>query len=168
MQPVLWNAWSAIGDIMVAEPLLTDCDTITVDLHDSTPGSTFNIIASAQAIIHTDGTASVIFPGSVAGGAYYIAVRNRTLVETWSALPVAFSATTTYDFATTSTPGVDEQSYGPNQREIEPGVWAMYSGDIDADYFVTANDFALIMDFNIQFPIMHRNAHFSTFHQATK
>jgi hypothetical protein len=52
-------------------------------------------------------------------------ILHRNAVQTWSALPVTLSSSTSYDF--TSGAG---QAYGSNQVEVEPGVWALYSGDI--------------------------------------
>jgi hypothetical protein len=40
-------------------------------------------------------------------------------------------------------------AYGDNQREVEPGVWAMYSGDINQDEVIDVFDF-LILDEDIQ------------------
>ena len=72
-------------------------DTITVLLYDQFDPTM--MIATAQATLHADGTAMVIYPGSINGGAYYIAILTRNGIETWSKLPVTFGATTNYDFA---------------------------------------------------------------------
>lgn len=40
-------------------------------------------------------------------------------------------------------------AYGDNQVEVETGVWAIYSGDIDQDGFIDILDF-LILDGAIQ------------------
>ena len=46
------------------------------------------------------------------------------------------SASTSYDFST-----ADTQAYGSNMIEVENGVWAIYSGDINQDEFVDSFDF---------------------------
>ena len=74
-----------------------DVDTITVIMYNQfTPTL---MVATAQAVLHTDGTAMVIYPSSISGGAYYIAILTRNGIETWSKLPVALGATTNFDFA---------------------------------------------------------------------
>ena len=49
---------------------------------------------------------------------------------------------------------VVNKAYGNNMKQVDViagvPVFAIYSGDIDQDGFVTANDFALQMDFDIQ------------------
>ena len=74
-----------------------DVDTITVIMYDQfTPTL---MVATAQAVLHADGTAMVIYPNSIAGGAYYIAILTRNGIETWSKLPVTLGAITNFDFA---------------------------------------------------------------------
>jgi len=55
-------------------------------------------------------------------------VFHRNAVQTWSASPVTFASTTSYDFTTAAT-----QAFFDNQVEVEPGVWAFYTGDINQD-----------------------------------
>lgn len=111
-----------------------ECDTIHVELHDQFSPST--TVASGTAVLSVNGNATIEFPSSVAGGSYYIVVLHRNAVQTWSALPVTFSSTTSYDFATSSS-----QSYNGNVKEMEPGTWALYSGDISSqDEFIDLFD----------------------------
>lgn len=75
------------------------CDTITVELRNS--NSPFAVAASKKTVLLTNGTTSVQFPSSLGNNNYYIVVRHRNSLETWSKNPVSFSATTvTYDFST--------------------------------------------------------------------
>jgi len=50
-------------------------------------------------VLKTDGTALMNFSSAILGNSYYIVVKHRNAMETWSKLPVTFSATTSYDFA---------------------------------------------------------------------
>ncbi|MBL0096026.1 MAG: hypothetical protein IPP46_05625 [Bacteroidetes bacterium] len=59
------------------------------------------------------------------GNNYFISVYHRNSVETWSALPQAFLATSTYNFTTSAS-----QAFGANMRQLLPGVFAIYSGDL--------------------------------------
>lgn len=104
-----------------------DCDTITVELHnDLNPGI---ISYTCQSVLHTNGTATCLFPGGVAAGDYYLAIKHRNTIETWSASPVTFSGSTIgYNFST-----AQGQAYGGNQVEVSSGIWAFYSGDVVKD-----------------------------------
>ena len=57
---------------------------------------------------------------------------------TWSAAPVLMSASTSYDFSSS-----DTQAFGSNMREIEPGVWAIFSADLNQDEFVDNFDYPI-------------------------
>ncbi len=88
MAPVLSNSGISIDP--------TECDTILVELRD--PMAPANIEASAQVILHTNGTAVVPFPNALYGNAYYVCVKSRNVIETWSKLPVTMTNTTNVDF----------------------------------------------------------------------
>ena len=116
MLPVLANQ----GETSTA----TACDSIDVELHDI---NTYAMVQSVRTILNQNGTANCVFPST--SGAYYIVVKHRSAIQTWSAVPVTVgSAPVSYNF----TSGVN-QAYGGNQVEVAPGVWALYSGDIVID-----------------------------------
>ena len=46
---------------------------------------------------------------------------------------------------------VSNKAYGDNMREVEPGVFAIYSGDVNQDGFVTTEDVGLIDNDNLSF-----------------
>ena len=88
MQPVLFNAGVS------SDP--TICDSITVELHDQFDP---NILISTNFVaLHTDGWAEVRLPTSLSGGSYYIAIKSRNAIETWSKVPVTLGNNTTFDF----------------------------------------------------------------------
>jgi len=99
-----------------------DADTVVLSLMNP---SNYSVVASQKGILHTNGTVSVTYPGTVPAGNYYIRVTHRNALETWSGNPVALSGTSTYDFTTAAT-----KAYGSNMVQVEPGIWAIYSGDI--------------------------------------
>ncbi|MBL7923401.1 MAG: SprB repeat-containing protein, partial [Bacteroidia bacterium] len=116
----------------------TETDTIRVELRDAL--SPVTVIGSGTAVISTGGQASFSFPSSVIGNSYYIAVFHRNAVQTWSALPVTFSASTSYDFSSGA-----GQAYGSNMIAVLPGVYAFYSGDLaPQDEFIDILDQAVI------------------------
>jgi hypothetical protein len=101
----------------------TQSDTIRISLMSAAPGHAF--VSKATAIMETNGNVTVSFPG-IAAGNYFIKITHRNALETWSKNPVAVSSTlSTYDFTTAST-----QAAGNNMIQVQPGKWAIYSGDI--------------------------------------
>ncbi len=77
--------------------------------------------------ISSAGSVSLTVPASYAGS-YYIVVRHRSSVETWSASAVSFAGSNvTYNFT-----GSAAQAFGSNLKAISgsPGQNVLYSGDI--------------------------------------
>ena len=121
-----------------------EVDTITVELYDGATGATLG--ASAKGVILTDGTVSLSLPATVVGNSYYIAVKHRNTVATWSSSAVTMGSTTSYDFTTAAT-----QAYGDNMIEVSTGVFAMYTGDMNQDEFIDPFDYTLYNDDNNSF-----------------
>jgi len=89
MTPVLFN------NGLSPDPTATD--SIQVELRNGTVPE--NVVQSISTVIHTDGTATCIFPASIYNGAYYVILRHRNSMEVWSKNPIIFtSAISTYDF----------------------------------------------------------------------
>jgi GEVED domain len=121
---------------------ITDCDDVLVELHDAT--APYAMAYSFTGVLHTDGTIACTFPAATLGNSYYISVKHRNAVQTWSANPVPITTVTAYDFSAPTVPlGPDDKSFGPNQFEVEPGVWAFYSGDINQDDAIDGFDYIL-------------------------
>ena len=80
---------------------------------------------------------------NAANGNYYIVIRHRNTLETWSAAPVAYTAggVTSYSFITSIT-----QAYGSNMIQIDasPLRFAIFSGDVNRDGTVDATDVSSI------------------------
>ena len=75
----------------------TACDYITVELYEGlTPSNP--VVISTSTILHTDGTAQITLPSTISGGDYYIVIKHRNSIETWSKNPVTFTSVTTFDF----------------------------------------------------------------------
>ena len=119
MLPVLINQ----GESSTA----TACDSIDVELHSSI--APYGTVQTMRTILNQNGTANCIFTALLPDN-YYVAIKHRNGVQTWSATPIAISNTLAagYDFSTAAT-----QAYGDNQVEVSTGVWAFFSGDIVVD-----------------------------------
>jgi len=117
MQSVLYNQ-SETSDMSLV-------DSVNVILYE--PIYPYSAVASQRVVVHTDGTATCIFPPLM--GAYYIGIKNRNTLHTWSSNPVVLGqAAASYDFSTSSA-----MVYGGNAIEMEPGIWALYVGDVNDD-----------------------------------
>jgi len=128
--------WTTLYDLSYSFDS-TVTDTISVDLW-STAAAAANIAPeySQKALLHSDGTASLDFLSTAAGN-YYIAVRHRNSMETWSAFPVIFnSSIVNYSFSNSLT-----QAYGNNMNDLGDGNFTIYSGDVNQDGFIDFSDY---------------------------
>jgi hypothetical protein len=89
------------------------------------------IIDSARVYLSTAGAGLLPFPAAPSGS-YYVAVRHRNHMETWSAAPVALVRATTsftpYDFS-----GGASQAYGTNALKTAGAVAVAWAGDVNQD-----------------------------------
>lgn len=113
MRPVLSNQLQPAAS--------NTCDSIEVELRHP---FTFAIVASTKTTLSLSGNANCLF-NNISSGNYYIAVKHRNTIETWSALPVSITTNCNYNFTSAA-----NKAYGNNQVEVASGVWAFYSGDV--------------------------------------
>jgi hypothetical protein len=126
MNPVLMNQGIGTG--------VSNVDTITVELRSITG----TLVNSATALLHTNGSAAATFLNTPIGS-YYIVIKHRNAVETWSAIPqVVNGGELLYDFTNSIT-----KAYGNNLKLLEPNVYGLYSGDLNQDGYVDIFDFPL-------------------------
>ncbi len=119
-------------------------DTIVVELHSSvTP---FNSIYTSKSVINTEGNGNFQFPISIIGNSYYVVVKHRNSIETWSANPVQFTSNyTSYSFTSNAS-----KALGNNLVNDGAGRFMIYTGDINQDGSVDFNDYpALDISSNI-------------------
>jgi len=120
----------------------TDVDDITLELRNAD----LSLIASTTAVLQTDGTAVCNFT-SAPNGSFYLVVKHRNTVETWSATPQTVgSVPLVYDFRNAVT-----KAYGNNMKLVDTGVYAFYTGDINQDGFIEASDFSPLSNDNNNF-----------------
>ena len=132
MQPVLANQF-------VAGASGLETDTIYVELRDAMNPAT--LVASTTALLMTDGSAVASFKANA--GNYWVAIKHRNSIQTWSESPVALPST--YDFTTSA-----DQAYLSNMIDVYgENVWSFYTGDLNQDDFIDIFDFPLY-DFDNQ------------------
>ncbi len=117
-------------------------DTITVELRNSS--APYLLIDQSEILLSNDGQGSGRFYDAINGIPYYIVVKHRNGVETWSALPQTFvGSTLIYDFTTGS-----DKAYGNNLKLVE-SKWCIFSGDVNQDGFVETTDLNLVFTDNV-------------------
>lgn len=107
--------------------------------------SPYAIVDSATGVLDSlTFTASVIFNKAISGN-YYIEVKHRNSLETWSAsggINYTVAVNTSYDFTNSIS-----KAYG-NNLALKNGKYCMISGDINQDGFINGDDFTF---YNAQF-----------------
>ncbi len=112
-------------------------DTVTAELRSSS--SPYNVVDVAKTIL-TPGIGYGTFQfNSAPTGSYYIVVKHRNSIETWSALPVSLQTGDhlNYDFTSSAS-----QSFAGN-TVLKLGRYCIYSGDANQDGFVDGTDLTL-------------------------
>ncbi|MBK7763997.1 MAG: hypothetical protein IPI46_11705 [Bacteroidetes bacterium] len=72
---------------------VSHADSIHVQLRSTTPP--YNVVASTHTILTTTGNATCVFPPSVSGN-YYVVIKHRNAIETWSSNGVTVGAIPPY------------------------------------------------------------------------
>jgi hypothetical protein len=115
----------------------TIADKITVELYNSDAPC---ILAGGPYIVdlNTDGSAVFLIPASL-NASYFIAVKHRNSIETWSKNPVSFAGgNISYDFSTATT-----QAMG-NNLKFMAGKYVIFGGDVNQDGIVDSGDWSLV------------------------
>ncbi|MBP6335575.1 MAG: hypothetical protein KA444_08900, partial [Bacteroidia bacterium] len=110
--------------IAVADPVNFPeiCDTITVEL--SSASAPFGTVYAQTGVIDTSGLGSFVFPPATLNDSFYIVIKHRNSLETWSSVPVVFdNISTSYDFSTSA-----GKAFGNNLANMD-GEFGLYSGD---------------------------------------
>ncbi len=114
-------------------------DSLVVELHAADAANSYPLLAVFHGLLSQNGNMLCNFPASVNGSLCYIVLKHRNALQTWSANPVTMSSGTSYDFSTAA-----NKAYGANQIEVAPGVFAIYSGDLNADENIDLLDLSLL------------------------
>lgn len=113
-------------------------DTVTVELRSSS--TPYNVIDVAKTVL-TPGVGYGSFEFLAApAGSYYIVVKHRNSLETWSASPVSMASGGNYNYDFTS---AASQSFG-NNTILKLGRYCNYSGDVNQDGVIDGTDFLLV------------------------
>ncbi|MEZ4821547.1 MAG: hypothetical protein R2942_03685 [Ignavibacteria bacterium] len=86
----------------------------------------------------SSGTGTFRFSNATNGTNYYLEVKHRNSIRTWSKTTVGFaSGTLNYNFTTAA-----NKAYGDNMKQVDtsPVYFAFFSGDANQDGFVNLTD----------------------------
>lgn len=98
-------------------------DTVTVELRNTS--SPYNLVESRKAVLNNSGAGAVNFYNASDATNYYLAIKHRNGLQTWSsATPAFISGTMSYDFTTAA-----NQAYGDNLK-LKGSKYCIFSGDI--------------------------------------
>ena len=112
----------------------TDVDTVTIELHPVSSPST--VADSYKSIVQSNGELVCTFASGDVGTTYYIVIKHRNSITTWSASGgVTMSSGGSYDFTTAA-----GQAYNSNMVNLGSGVYGIYSGDINQDNTINSAD----------------------------
>lgn len=142
MQPALYD--------LGISPEPTATDSITVNLWSPLNLSAQGPDYTANGLLHNDGSISLNLPLGITGNSFYIAIKHRNSLETWSSLPMTFEPVTFYDFSSAYAQAYEDGVNLPLVN-VETGVYALYSGDINQDGTVDATDMAIVDNDNASF-----------------
>ena len=117
-------------------------DTVMINLRSSS--YPYPIVDQAKAVINKVNFTAKFYFNNAPSGYYYLDIRHRNSIETWSTSPVNFTRNinTNYDLTTSAS-----KAYGNNMILIDnsPVRYSIYSGDTNQDGIVDATD-ALLID----------------------
>ncbi|MBX7043273.1 MAG: right-handed parallel beta-helix repeat-containing protein [Ignavibacteria bacterium] len=112
-------------------------DTVKVILRNGS--SPFNAVDSAVAVVDSSGRADLTFTKPVNGNSYYIVIRHRNSLETWSGNTFSFiSNQAAYDFTDNIS-----KAYGSNMM-LSGSRYCIFSGDVTREGTIDATDVGLI------------------------
>ncbi len=115
-------------------------DTVRIYLRNS--ASPYAVIDSTKSTLNSSGAGAFTFSYPVNGVNYFIVIKHRNSIETWSKTAQAFTGgSLTYNFSSSNT-----QAFGNNMKQIDasPVRFAVYSGDVNQDGIVDASDVSTV------------------------
>lgn len=115
-------------------------DVITVEIRDGVNINTI-LYNNPNATLRTDGTCELIDIPTVLSGNYYIVIKHRNSIETWSATPVSFASSIAVNYSFISSA---QQAFGNNLKSAGGGYYLIFGGDANQDGIVDGSDMSLI------------------------
>jgi len=108
-------------------------DTVQIMLYDSMSNA---IVYSIKSIADTGGICQILIPNAYANSRYYIGIKHRGSIETWTNSSVLLNNGILYNFTTAAS-----KAYGDNLVNDGTGIYLIYNGDVNQDGSVDFNDY---------------------------
>lgn len=118
-------------------------DSIYVDLWSPSGLNNLSPNYTQKAMILKNGTASASFPGTINGQRFYIAIRHRNHLETWSADSVLITTVTNYDFTNALNKAYSD-GFNPPMITLGSGIFGFYGGDVNQDGTIDGSDLGMV------------------------
>lgn len=109
-------------------------DTVKIELR--TASAPHELIDATDIVLNETGNASANFFYAANSSNYYVVLKHRNSIETWSKLPQQFiGGSLTYDFTTAAA-----QAYDDNMK-LKGSKWCIYGGEIaNGDQYIDGDD----------------------------
>ncbi len=109
-------------------------DTISAYLRNSY--APYEVVDSAKSLLDSLGFVANFNFTHASNGTYYLVIKHRNSLETWSSMPVTLTESNIncYNFTDDSS-----KAYGNNMKKVG-NEWCVYSGDVNQDNFIDGAD----------------------------
>lgn len=108
-------------------------DSISIELRNAS--FPYSVVEQKKVFITSDGSLQVRFQFALNNVPYYLVIKHRNSIETWSSSTVTFSNDSlVYDFTSSQS-----QAFGNNLKLVN-GKWCIITGDINQDGFIDISD----------------------------
>ena len=119
-------------------------DEVTVQFRNTV--SPYTLVEQKKLVLNSSGAGTGSLTSVLNGASYYLVVRHRNALETWSGTGKTFSSNLlNYDFTSAST-----QAYGNNMK-LKGSKWTIFNGDVNQDGVVDLSDVGLVDIDNLNF-----------------
>jgi hypothetical protein len=117
-------------------------DTVTIEIRNAS--SPYSLVDKRKMLLDNSGNGSGVFSNVLNSTPYYIVLKHRSGLETWSATTETFiNRELSFDFTT-----AQSKAYGNNLKQIG-SKWCIYNGDVNKDGFINLQDVSSIFTDNI-------------------
>ena len=115
-------------------------DTVTVELHNtSTP---YGLVEQRKMVLNSSGQGTGLFTNAAEASSYFVVVKHRNSIETWSASGQPFSnGGMNYDFTS-----AQNKAYG-NNTVLKGTKWCIINGDCNQDLYIDGTDYISIVNY---------------------
>lgn len=108
-------------------------DTALVQIRNAS--APFNIIDTATGVLNSSGNGVFYFSNTQNTNTFFLTVKHRNSLETWSSAPFTFSSgTASYDFTTAA-----NKAFGNNLKP-SGSEFCIFGGDVNQDSYLTLHD----------------------------